>query len=110
MSNVTAMIRPEAGTFDEFWRVYPKKVGKPLAKAKWDAITNGGLKTRTLDRDSNQYIEIEVQASPQEIIDGAKKYEARNRKPGLGNYGYLDEGKYLAHPATWLNQGRWDDL
>ena len=100
---------PKTASFDDFWKVYPKKVGKPLAQAKWNAIINGGLKTRTLDRDSGQYVEIELQATPDEIIAGARRYYERNRKPGVGNYGFIDDGKFLLHPATFLNKGRWQD-
>lgn len=93
--------------FAEFWKEYPKKVGKPIAFAKYCAIINGGLKTRTLDRDSQTFVEIELHATEQELIDGAKRYSSQNidRK----TYRFRDEGKYLCHPATWLNQGRWHD-
>ena len=107
--SVVAIGKNVAPSFDDFWRAYPKKVGKPIAKAKWDAITNGGLRTRTMDKDSGLYVEIELQATPEEIVAGAKLYSDRNRKPGLGVYGFIDDGKYLAHPSTWLNQGRWQD-
>ena len=111
MSNVVAMKRPEAGSFDEFWLYYPtpRRVGKPLAKAKWDAITGSGLKTRTLDRDSGQYVDIELQATPEEIIAGVKRYDERCRKKGVGEYSYEDGGKFICQPSTFLNQGRWMD-
>lgn len=104
---VVQMIRPQEDRFEEFWKAFPKRVGKPIAKAKWDAITGSGLKTRTLDKDSGTYIEIELHATPEELIAGAKNYYERNRK--IGGYGFKDEGKFLLHPATFLNQGRWLD-
>lgn len=110
--NVVAMRQaPEPGTFDEFWQLYPypRRIGKPLARAKWQAITNGGLRTRTLDKDSGQYVTIELQATPEEILAGLKRYDEKCRKKGSGEYGYTDEGKFICHPATWLNQGRWED-
>ena len=106
-NNVVQM--PREAAFDAFWRAYPKKVGKPIAKAKFDAITNGGLRTRTLDKDSGSYVEIELHATAEELIEGAKRYDARNRKQGAGNYGYIDDGKYLMHPSSWLNRGSWQD-
>lgn len=109
MNNVLAIPRVAAVTFDEFWKQYPRRIGKPLARAKWEAITNGGFQTRTLDKDSGQYVDIELHAEPAEIIEGAKRYALRNRKKGTGEYGYVDDGRYLCHPATWLNQGRWED-
>src|SRR5882672_1979316 len=71
---VQSRAEPDLGTFEEFWRVFPRRTHKPLARAKWDAITGAGLKTRTLDRDSGQYIEIFLQATPAAILDGAKRY------------------------------------
>lgn len=103
MDNVVEL---KTATFEEFWKVYPKKVGKPLAKAKWNAIVNGGLKTRTLDRDSGQYIEIELSATPHELLEGAKRY----RKKLVDPVTYaMTESRFIAHPSTWLNQGRWLD-
>lgn len=103
-SNVVSL-RPEQDHFEEFWKLYPRKVGKPLARAKWNAITGNGLKTRTLDKDSGTYVEIELHASPAEIIAGAKAY----REQQFVGFKLKDDGKFIAHPATWLNQGRWED-
>lgn len=99
---------PRVATFEEFWRVYPKRVGKPLAKAKFDAITGDGLKTRTLDKDSGTYVEIELKATAQEIIEGAKRYAAS--QVDRQTYKLKDDGKFTCQPATWLNQGRWEDV
>lgn len=105
--NVIPIRRPE-DRFEEFWRAYPKKkVGKPICKAKWDAITNGGLKTRTLDRDSGTYIEIELRATPEEIIAGVKRYAESQWDKSSSRF--KDDGKFICNPATWLNQGRWMD-
>lgn len=100
---------PNADPFEEFWKAYPscKRVGKPVARAKFKAITNGGLKTKTLDRDSGSFIELELQATPQEIIDGVKRYAARNYEKN--SYKWKDGGKFILMPATFLNQGRWMD-
>jgi hypothetical protein len=111
--NVVAMRpKPEANSFEEFWLAYPypRRVGKALAKAKWDAITGDGLHTRTLDRDSGQYVNIELKADPAEIIAGLRKYDERVRKKGTGEYGYEDDGKFICHPSVFLNQGRWMDF
>lgn len=94
--------QPKEATFDEFWELYWRKIDKALARTKWDRITNGGLATRTMDRDSGQFIDIRLQAGPEEIIAGLKRY---NRK----NYEEKTEMKYICHPATWLNRGRWMD-
>lgn len=113
MSNIAHLFPEEPrkqveSRFEEFWKSYPKKVGKPIAKAKFDQIVNGGLKTRTLDKDSGQFIEIELEASADEIIEAAKRY--RSSQIDRNTFKFKDDGKYIPHPATWLNQGRfWDE-
>lgn len=100
----------QADRFEEFWKTYPhcRRERKMLAKAKFDAITSGGLATKTLDKDSGLFVEIELKATAEEIIEGAKKYDRRMRNPHQ-SWEYRDGGKYICHPATWLNQGRWMD-
>jgi hypothetical protein len=91
--------------FEEFWKNFPKKVGKPIAKAKFKEIVTKGLKTRTLDRDSGQYVDIELEATPQEIIDGAKRY-ARSLID-MNTFKRKVEDKFVLHPSTYLNRGSW---
>ena len=94
-------------TFEQFWFLYPRKVDKALARAKWDAITGDGLTTRTLDRDSGQYVVLALAATPAAILAGLRHYLASiPRKPN--SYEYL-EPQYIPHPATFLNRGRWMD-
>lgn len=109
MASVLQFEQPQqhADAFEEFWFYYPRRVGKPLAKAKFNQITNGGLKTRTLDRDSGQYVEIELSATPEELVEGAKRYRADQMDKNT--FKIKDDGKYTCHPSTWLNQGRWMD-
>ena len=65
--------------WDEFWKIYPLKVGKGAAFKAFDKAIR--------------------RATPQEIIDGAKRYaDDPNRNPG-----------YTAHASTWLNADRWAD-
>ncbi|WP_158610164.1 hypothetical protein [Micromonospora globbae] len=66
--------------FVEFWNVYPLKKAKPAAFTAWrNAIKRG--------------------ADPGHIITAAKSYrDDPRRKPD-----------FTAHPATWLNQERYDD-
>ncbi len=81
---------PEAPTptaqerrFDEFWQEYPKKVGKKAALGSW----------KRLKPDAALFAQI------MEAVKTAKKSEQWQR-----------EGKrFVPNPATWLNQGRWDD-
>jgi len=91
-----------AADFDAFWFWYPKKIDKALAKVKWQAITNGGLSTCMLDRDSNTYISIELSATPAEIIAGLRRW----RKTIVE---LKTEPKFIPAPSVWLNRGRWMD-
>lgn len=65
--------------FDTFWLTFPRREGKSAAKKKWDALV------KTVGADV--------------LIAGAVRYrDDPNRDPA-----------YTCHPATWLNQGRWED-
>ena len=73
---------PNSSDFDVFWNSYPKKVGKKKALQSW---------TKAKDRPS---IEIVLKS-----LEAQKKSDQWSK----------DGGQYIPHPATWLNQGRWDD-
>lgn len=69
--------------FDQFWRAYPRKVGKGAARKIWARLKpDAALTARMLAAIAQQ------QDSPQWQKDG---------------------GQYIPYPATWLNQERWDD-
>lgn len=71
------------GRFQEFWKSYPRKVGKAAALKAWKRIKpNDDLAERMLHAVSEQ----------------SKSEDWRK-----------DRGKYIPHPTTWLNGGRWDD-
>lgn len=66
--------------FDDFWKAYPKKVGKQEAVRRFtEAIANG--------------------ARPQEIIDGAGMYAKVQSVSDTST----------KHPSGWLNDERWKD-
>ena len=69
--------------FSEFWAAYPRKIGKESARKAWLRI-----------HPTNEH-----HAKILFAIEKAKKCEQWRR----------DNGQYIPHPATWLNQGRWDD-
>ena len=76
-------IKPLAITspeFENWWTEYPKKVAKPAALKAWK-----GAISKT---------SIEV------LLDSVKAYAAKNANT---------EQTYIANPATWLNQERWND-
>ena len=66
--------------FELFWMAYPRRKAKGAArKAFLKAIKITNIKT---------------------ICDGALNYAAENQHT---------DGRFIKHPATWLNQGCWDD-
>jgi uncharacterized protein YdaU (DUF1376 family) len=69
--------------FDLFWKAYPKKIGKGAAQKSWKKIKPSKKLSATI-------IEaVKMQSkSPQWTKDG---------------------GQFIPHPATWLNQERWND-
>lgn len=70
--------------FAEFWEEYPKKVGKKAAQTSW----------KRLKPDAELFERI------MEAVTTAKTSEQWNR----------EGGRFIPNPATWLNQGRWDDV
>jgi len=73
----------KAALFDEFWELYPRKVGKGAARKAWD--------------------KLQLTADLAEIIAKAI------RKQRSWDQWTRDGGQYIPHPATWLNQQRWED-
>lgn len=66
--------------FDVFWKAYPNRKGKQAALKSWKKMKP----------------DLQVCLA---AIERQKKTEQWRR----------DGGQYIPHPATWLNQGRWDD-
>jgi len=68
--------------FDTFWREYPRKVGKGDARKKFaKALTKTSFDN--------------IMAALQRVKESAQWTK--------------DGGQFVPHPATWLNQERWDD-
>jgi hypothetical protein len=66
--------------FSEFWQVYPRRSGKQAAKKAFVIAC--------------KQVGVDV------VLDGARRFA---KDP------YLPVKQFIPHPATWLNQGRWDD-
>jgi len=64
--------------FEEFWTAYPRKIAKGSARESYRAAL--------------------ARASPEEILDGVKRYVASKPDP-----------KFTKHPASWLDADRWLD-
>jgi hypothetical protein len=72
-----------AERFDEFWKAYPKKVGKEAARKAFTKI-----------RPTAELFKV--------MLDGIE----RSKK---SQQWQEEQGRFIPNPATWLNQGRWDD-
>ena len=70
-----------ASPFELFWAAYPRKVGKQAAKKAFSKVS---VPVKTLI----------------DAVNSQKNSEQWRR----------DNGQYIPNPATWLNQGRWDDV
>ena len=69
--------------FDVFWNAFPKKVGKGAAENAWDRIRpNDNQKEKML-----------------RALDWQRQQDQWVK----------DGGRFIPNPATWLNQGRWED-
>jgi hypothetical protein len=70
-----------AESFEEFWRVYPKRIAKETARKAFNAAIKRG-------------------ATADVLIAGARRYAGERAG---------QESRYTKHPATWLNGGCWHD-
>lgn len=70
-----------ASPFESFWAAYPRKVGKQAAKKAFSKVS---VPVKTLI----------------DAVNSQKNSEQWRK----------DNGQYVPNPATWLNQGRWDDV
>ena len=69
--------------FDEFWKLYPRKESKRQAKKAW--------------------LKLNPTQELFDLIANALEYRKRTKE-------WLAEGgRYIPHPATWLNGRRWED-
>lgn len=74
---------PYTQDFEAFWQAYPRKVGKDAAFRVW----------------KRKQHELPPPAELAAILARQCHCEQWQR----------DGGQYIPHPATWLNQGRWQD-
>ena len=66
--------------FEEFWKAYPKKVGKQSARAAF----------------------LKVSVPLQTLLDALRQ---QAQSPQWNR----DGGRFIPNPATWLSQQRWED-
>lgn len=71
--------------FDDFWRIYPKKIDKGKALSKWITICGKSVKEKPTWKEIKRALLVQIKSE-------------RWRNP-----------QYIPHPTTWLNQRRWLD-
>jgi hypothetical protein len=76
-------IKPSTEDFSIFWEAYPRKTSKATALKSW--------------------LKIRPDAALLDVILAA--VEAQSKSPQW----VKDDGQFIPHPATWLNQRRWED-
>jgi hypothetical protein len=74
---------PYSPQFITFWLAYPKKIGKGAAYGAWRKINPSAILA-------------------QQMISAVKRQ--KETPQWLKN-----DGEFIPHPATWLNQRRWED-
>lgn len=72
--------RAKGSDFDLFWQAYPKKVGKEAARKAFSR----------------------VKAPLESLLPAIERQKC-------GNQWTTENGRFIPNPATWLNQGRWED-
>lgn len=72
-----------ADGFDMFWAAYPRHTAKDVARKSWGRLNP-----------SSELVKVILSA-----IDRQKTSAQWTR----------DNGQFIPHPATWLNQHRWED-
>lgn len=79
----TNLTKESLSLFDVFWSAYPRHVAKQAALSAWQKLKPDG---ELLDR----------------IMEGLARWKASDDWQ-------RDDGRYIPHPATWLNGKRWED-
>lgn len=82
-SKANGRASPEAeAAFEEFYRQFPRHVGKDAARRTYERVIKTGKATHA------------------ELLQGAMRYGAERAG---------EDPKWTKHPATWLNGGHWAD-
>jgi len=80
---ITPKSKSNSDSFETFWKSYPRKVAKASALKSWNKIKPSESLVANILKSLSEQIKS----------DGWQK----------------DNGKYIPHPATWLNGNRWED-
>ena len=82
--------------FEDWWKVYPRRVGKHAARKAWDQAVRGMVLGG-------------YQASPTPKTRAEAQAYLLDRAMVFASSPKGQSGQWCPLPTTWLNQGRWDD-
>lgn len=68
-------------SFDNFWKLYPRKVSKRMAQKVWERMPKD-----------------EQEAATDALPNHIRYWQLKETDP-----------EFIPHATTWLNQGRWED-
>lgn len=102
-----APVSAPVGDFEALWKVWRRKDGKAIARAKYMEIIKGGYRTKTLDKSSGMFMEMELSATPEQILAGAKAY--MDSHVDKKTFRLKDDGKFIPWLQTWLGRAGWLD-
>ena len=74
---------PDKPAFETFWSAYPRHTNKATARKAWEKL----------------------RLTSQEYASLLRAIEVQKQSPQWQR----DDGQYIPHPSTWLNQRRWED-
>lgn len=83
INNNISLNQNGSNAFERFWKMYPRKVGKGKAEAAWKKIK------RPYETLNKILVALSWQKATEQWTD--------------------QNGRYIPHPATYLNQRRWED-
>lgn len=86
LNNRSASLKKESAyntSFLRFWNEYPRRIAKKAAYKSWSKINP-----------DEELVEV--------IIESVKQHKTSKKWQD-------DNGEYIPHPTTYLNQGRWED-
>jgi hypothetical protein len=84
-------------SFEDFWKAYPRKAQKAVARETFDEITGGGKMASTCG------VKILAEATPEELVEAALAFRWKVRIEEE------QEERFIPMPSTWLNQARFED-
>ncbi|HCX13922.1 MAG TPA: hypothetical protein DGZ24_01240 [Rhodospirillaceae bacterium] len=84
-------------SFEDFWKAYPRKTQKAIARESYDKIVFMGKVTDTLG------VTVLARATPEELLEAALAFRWKVR--------IEDETpeRFIPLASTWLNQSRFED-